>query len=561
MITSIHENPNTLGTVDPMIDVPVNEWWGIRFGEGDRNSWQAASERLVDRGLRTFMEHGARAFGPWGAAAVREYFGNDDEMTPEAATTAYGIPNVLQFDAPIRESDARARQAKTKAEMSQAEWAARAKHGALSWKGISGFGAMVAGQMSNPLDFGLSIMPIFGAEKIGAEAAATVGWRQALKFGADLPLTAIGQRGGLFSFKAAGIAAKYPLFTESVLNGAASSAVGELATFFDQKALQEETNYFGNVVVGAVSSGAFHAGIRLLGRIVEPAARALRSLTPETLEVAGHLAPQMDRITPQDGPLQRAAAGADENVINESSGQVILYHSSDVEFTGFKEGAQKSGYYPGFYTSVEPDMAAQHGAKHFAFDASELSIFKLENADALKKEARAAGFETTEGSGKGEVEYLKSQGFDGMQRGKEVVVFETSKLKQTDSSVFNQKISNTRETRVKAFIDSQDPKVKAEQVKAETQRNLAEAEKRTAPTPKGDKWSKAIGDLEKEKAQLDAESAELEMQLRKELAEIQGDTKRVSELDVELKKLKDNADLTMKAEKAAIDCLLKGPNA
>lgn len=549
MITSIHPNPVTTGTVERGLDIPVNKWWGIRYGEGDEGAWQGGADRGMDRLLRSGMERALSGLGPWGASVVDEYFGNDREMALDDANKAYGIEGVLKFDAPIRESDARTRRERALAVLERQQWVDSKKHSAVSWRGISGFGAMVAGQMSNPLDFGLSIMPIFGAEKIGVQAAAKVGWRNSLKFGADLPLTSVGQRGGLFSFKATGLAAKVPLFTESVLNGAASSAVGEIATFFDQRSLQEETNYFANVAVGAVSSGAFHAGIRLIGKVIEPSARVLRALTPETRETAAHIAPQMERITPEDGPLQRAAAGADENVIRSSTEQARPVPEDAMNAV---REAQQSGV----VAPIEK-LAAENG-----IDVAGKTVEQVIDELLPKLGGAIEVIEIKSDASLGEI--IQSGGKDyrvtaTQEVEKNGVKERTVTAREIDTPERQEAQAKKREASIKSFLDSQDPKVVEAKAKAETQRSLAEAEKRTAPTAKGKEWAK-VDDLAKEKAQLDAEANEIESQLKRELAEELGDAPAMKKIDKELAELKKTMDSETKAKKAAYDCLLKGGN-
>ena len=75
--------------------------------------------------------------------------------------------------------------------------------------------------------------------------------------------------------------------------------------------------------------------------------------------------------------------------------EALVYHGSPTPFAGFDAKKQTSGYYPGFYMT----------------------------ADDLKDMARAAGFETRAASGSGEVKYLLSLGYHGIQRGVEYIVF------------------------------------------------------------------------------------------------------------------------------------------
>lgn len=86
-----------------------------------------------------------------------------------------------------------------------------------------------------------------------------------------------------------------------------------------------------------------------------------------------------------------------------------------------------SGYYYGTYYYVTDDAeqrAQRHGKYVTKQDLSGLRIYQLEDADQLKREAAQAGYFVTQGSGYNECKYLKAQGYDGLQRGVEVVVFD-----------------------------------------------------------------------------------------------------------------------------------------
>ena len=617
MITSIHPNPVTIGTLDRGIDIPINKWWGIRFGEGEGGAWQGSYERLLDKGFESDIP----------------------ELTPAEATTAYGIEGALKFDMPIQDRAAREKRARVLEEMRVDQWRQSAKHNALGWKGITGFGAMVAGQMSNPLDFGLSIMPIFGAEKVGAQAAAKAGWKNAWKLGE--PLTAVGQKGGLLSFKASGVLAKVPMFTESVLNGAASSAVGELTTYFDQRSRGEDTNYLGNVMTGAVASGAFHFGVRLLAKGIDAAAFTLRSLTPETIEAgaarAATTVEQGGKITADaDAPL--AHAGADENVMRGADSGADIHKMNQAEYaewlaSGLGTQRGQRSIYRELVKKPEYRQEAKRPTKEESSEAS-YRLMDLENTTGFK--GSDAGWtyrkfgdsesknpdgtrskvyvtlpdwrELTPERLKALSERLEELGYNGQVKVPGAVPFNSWRLIEAfdnivghvkdaaEAALFKQAVSEifpsgkltdgidpvgtsmtdalatdvnnravdsrsgktdaARETRVQSFLDSQDPKLKAQREAARNQQDLDDAAKQTAPTENGRKWA-TVDDMQKEKAQLDAESAELELSLRKELAEELGDTEAVTALDVEIKKLKEEMDMNTKINKAAADCLLK----
>lgn len=101
---------------------------------------------------------------------------------------------------------------------------------------------------------------------------------------------------------------------------------------------------------------------------------------------------------------------------------VVTYHATETE----PGKGQKSGYYPGVYTSPDVDFVKQFGGKIFSTLISPEKIYQLQDGDALKHEAASAGFGTHSGNGNAEVEFLKSKGYIGMGRGKEVILFDNA---------------------------------------------------------------------------------------------------------------------------------------
>jgi hypothetical protein len=602
VITSITPDPITDGTVAKGINVPINTWWGLNFDEGDAHSWQGTVQRNLDRVAQLGARVGLMSLGGFSRdareAALEEYFGPDYKtLTPDEANQAYGMDG-LRFESPIREGDAALRRTRHDEALNLAQYEQVAQNTGSLW--IVGLGAQMAGQMSNPLDFGMAVMPIFAAEKIGVQAAATVGWRSALKFGADLPLTAIGQRGGLATFKATGFAAKFPLFTESVLNGATSSAIGEISVFFDQKALQEPTNYFGNVVAGAASAGAFHFSLRLLGRVLEPAARALKSFTPETHEAAARRAAstfERGESISADADAPLAHAGADENLIRQKA-QAEAFNPEALRLEAMRD--------PGVVAEVKAEIDAAISAMQKALkDGDPVAAVRAAQQLPPSEHVIASGADSATAAGalRAAIEQLPDIG--RIEVGGRTVsrwVEDVSAGKLTDISGYHRmtdeqlqaiaqskrpesfranareileirrlnrefpiekRIGEEREARVKAFVESQSPAAKAERQQRIAESDAQVAAKETAPSKQGEEWSKVLGDLEKEKAQADAHSTELERQLREQdkAKAGEGEQSKTTELDVKLKKLKDEADFKTKIEKAAIDCLMKGPNA
>lgn len=107
--------------------------------------------------------------------------------------------------------------------------------------------------------------------------------------------------------------------------------------------------------------------------------------------------------------------------------KLTLYHGTDTEWKGFQSDSQESGYYPGFHTSLQSDIPQGFGKNVIKFTGN-LHVYKLRSADELKEEAARSGFGRTSGSGDAEVRYLKSKGYDALQRGDEIIVFDTERL-------------------------------------------------------------------------------------------------------------------------------------
>jgi hypothetical protein len=109
---------------------------------------------------------------------------------------------------------------------------------------------------------------------------------------------------------------------------------------------------------------------------------------------------------------------------------LVVYHGSFSKEIIFDPRKQESGYYPGFYTTTNESLAKTYGAWIHQFSLDDSRFFDIESnivADQVKQAARKAGFNTNAGSGHGDVEYLKSLGYEGIRRGIEYIVFNPKK--------------------------------------------------------------------------------------------------------------------------------------
>lgn len=277
MIYSIYSEPFTLGSANPKIDLPINQWWGIQAGQGADASWQSSYERMVDRFLDLFPQQ----------------FGSSKRLTADEANESYGIKGQLQFDKDVDERDAIWMHESTRKRIFQEELVNNAQHQAGLFRGITGFGAQVAGGMFNSrgfanIDMGLSLIPTFGVTSKATQAARAAGYAAPGTFAVRQGLREIGERGGLIGLDAAklGPLGKVPLFTESVLQGTSAAAIGELTTYFDAVYRDAETQYLAGVLTEGATSGAFHAFMRGIGKVAIKSAELLKVITPESRDLA-----------------------------------------------------------------------------------------------------------------------------------------------------------------------------------------------------------------------------------------------------------------------------------
>ena len=110
-----------------------------------------------------------------------------------------------------------------------------------------------------------------------------------------------------------------------------------------------------------------------------------------------------------------------------SQSNTVVYHGTNERLTSFDGDKQQSGYYPGFYVTESKSLAETFGSLLYSFTIDKSKFYDLpdnKSANDLKDLVRSKGFFTTEGSGYGDVEYLKSIGYYGIKRGATYVVFE-----------------------------------------------------------------------------------------------------------------------------------------
>jgi hypothetical protein len=270
MITSLQPNPVTLGTADPQIEIPINKWWRLKSDAGADASWQQSYERLLGRLFFSDTEMGRLL----GETEANELYGEDGLVT---------------FTGPTYERDAEYKREQAKKQYEMQEWLNATSKQRGIMRGAVGIGAEISGSMFNSngpfnIDFGLSTLPIFGTSTkaaIAANAAQRAGKPMASTLGK------IYEKGGLVGIPIEkwGVLASRPVLTEVVLNGAASSSIGNLVTFLDQKSRGEDTNYILGVGTELLGAVAIHGGVKALGFTLRRAGALLRNVGQETQEV------------------------------------------------------------------------------------------------------------------------------------------------------------------------------------------------------------------------------------------------------------------------------------
>lgn len=268
-------DPNRTGSLSRW-DIPVNQWWDIKH--------QAGVDYQAGTAVSRFTE---------------DQIANGVEISAALANKQFGIPGHLEFDGPIDNQVAALRNARKKRELELQAYLEAADHKWYSPKGISGFGAMMLGNLSHPLDFGLIFLPIVGSAA-KAKTAATAGrglFRQRLAR-------------GLVTEEALA-AAKYPKITGALIEGTVGQAIAEIPVFV--QAQRDQADYgledaALNIAAGGVFAGALHT----LFRGIE---RAFDSLEARTKDLLLHR--EADAFvkgeTPDAGPTIRL----DENVIEQ----------------------------------------------------------------------------------------------------------------------------------------------------------------------------------------------------------------------------------------------------
>ena len=105
---------------------------------------------------------------------------------------------------------------------------------------------------------------------------------------------------------------------------------------------------------------------------------------------------------------------------------ILVFHGSKTPIQAFDSSKHLSGYYPGFYTTSDRELARWHGNNLYQMQIDSSKFYQLvpRTANNLKVMAKQAGFYVNNGSGSGEAKYLASQGYHGIRRGTEFIIFQ-----------------------------------------------------------------------------------------------------------------------------------------
>lgn len=245
--------PNRVGQVSQW-DIPLNDWMGIRYGEG-----------LFGR------------VGPRITDLINGTFDTSPLLSPKDANATFGIPGYLVFDSPVRMERARAMNERKRQEVEMMSYSASAAHSWFSIKAAAGFGAMAAGSLMHPVDALVNFLPFVGSEVKAASVLALGGnaVERALARGV-ITQEAIA-RAPLLRF--------FPNYSRSVIDATIGNAVLEIPNYIlnvrDQAIYGIEDSAY-NVMLGGFIGGTFGYG---LSRSLHVAGGIYNRLRPETRDM------------------------------------------------------------------------------------------------------------------------------------------------------------------------------------------------------------------------------------------------------------------------------------
>lgn len=269
---------NQLGQVTKW-DVPLNDWAGLKFGNGNNDTFGNAISR-----------------------ATEDFIWDDDNpVRPDVLNRTYGIEGQLKFDKPLSAQRARLMHERKRKELESLAYVESASHSWASAKAAVGFGAALVGGLSHPVDLGLAFLPFIGSEKAAAGVAKMGGgaFRQGIARGllAEESLALPGGR-----------------LTAAVIDGVVNQAIVEIPVAIqkhrDQAIYGLEDSAF-NILAGGVFAGA----LKGLGLALERAGKLWREADPRIREAA--LMDTANTIVTGEPPRVHEYFGLDEATIRQ----------------------------------------------------------------------------------------------------------------------------------------------------------------------------------------------------------------------------------------------------
>jgi hypothetical protein len=242
--------PSQVGQLEKF-DIPLNEWMGLKFGEG----WSSGLGRAVwDMGEDFAWDTG-------------------EEIDPKILNASFGIKGYLEFDRPMTVGRAALLNERKKDELQRMAMLDSASHSGASLKGAAGFISGLAGGFANPVDLSTAFIPFVGS---AAKAAPIARMGKGL-LGAEkavfLEEAVIAGRAAL----ARGIVTQETIglgrgasVTASMIDGVLSQAAVEIPIAIEKTRNKEEygaNDYLFNVIAG----GLFAGGLNLAGQALEVA--------------------------------------------------------------------------------------------------------------------------------------------------------------------------------------------------------------------------------------------------------------------------------------------------
>lgn len=259
--------PTKVGQVEKY-DIPLNDWLGIKFGEGlsyglGRAVWDRGEDFAWDTG---------------------------EKVAPAILNESFAIDGYLEFTEPTTTGRAFLMRERKLEELERMKLLDSASHSASSKKAFAGFIAGIAGGFANPVDLGTSFIPFVGsAAKASQVAKLGRGLAAAQKYGRFRQAVQAGRAAiarGVVTQEAIG-AGRGAQLSAAMIDGVLSQAAVEIPIAI-QKARNQAEYGAQDSLVNIIAGGVFAGGLNLAGQALEAAIKRAAefhsSFSPETKE-------------------------------------------------------------------------------------------------------------------------------------------------------------------------------------------------------------------------------------------------------------------------------------